>query len=126
MDLNSYLNTGDLPLDDTNPCQGCGLCCKQFRISFYHGELACQGGQVPSDMVVKINDFMVCMKGSESGNHRTGCQAQRSDGMCSIYANRPSVCREYLVWDEQGQPNPRCQQLRQQAGIPLLKPVHTK
>ena len=123
MELHQHLQTGDLPLDDTNPCNGCGGCCKTFRISFYHGEMKSQGGYVPNDLVTPINSFMVCMKGSESGLQRTGCVAQGVDGKCTIYSERPSVCREYHVWDEQGNPNPRCQVIRAKAGLPLLQPL---
>lgn len=36
---------------------------------------------------------------------------------CSIYARRPTPCRAFASWLEDGSPNPQCQQLR--AGIGL-------
>lgn len=107
-----------------NPCRSCGACCAHFRVSFYFGELQGQpGGWVPVKMTSKVNDFRVAMKGTESGNGR--CAALRgtigsADISCSIYANRPSPCREFEAWQADGAPNPDCQRLRAQHGLPPL------
>jgi hypothetical protein len=107
-----------------NPCFNCGLCCNHFRISFYFGELDTQPmGFVPNSMISKVNDFLVCMKGTEAGERCTaliGTLGQ--EGIkCGIYSNRPSPCREYEVWDDNGIPNKKCNELRAKAGIPLIK-----
>lgn len=107
-----------------NPCQNCGACCSHFRVSFYMGELSGESnGLVPAEMTTKVNSFHACMKGTESGNGR--CIALQGEigkpGIgCAIYANRPSPCREYPVWLEDGTPNPDCQRLRKARGISLL------
>ena len=94
-----------------NPCHGCSACCRHFRVSFYYGELDSQpGGHVPADMTVKITPFRACMKGTESGHGR--CIALQDDGLCGIYAQRPSVCREFPVFMDDGSMNPDCLRLR--------------
>ena len=99
-----------------NPCDGCNACCRHFRVSFYHGELDSQpDGQVPADMTVPITPFRACMKGTESGHGR--CIALQDDGRCGIYAQRPSVCREFPVFMADGSFNPECVRLRALHGI---------
>ena len=39
---------------------------------------------------------------------------------CTIYENRPSPCREYDVFNAQGELNPRCNQARAQHGLAPL------
>ena len=114
----------DMAGGEENPCQDCGACCSHFRVSFYMGELSGgTGGWVPVEMTSKVNDFHACMKGTESGSGR--CIALKGEigqsGIrCGVYENRPSPCREYPVWMEDGSPNPDCQRLRGARGIPLL------
>ena len=63
------------------------------------------------------------MKGTETGKGKcialTGKVGIKVG--CSIYENRPTPCREFNVWDNKGNPNPRCQELRKEIGLPLLK-----
>jgi Fe-S-cluster containining protein len=104
-----------------NPCFGCGACCRHFRVSFYHGELDTQpGGYVPSDMTVQLTPFRACMKGTESGGGR--CIALQEDTRCSIYQNRPSVCREFPAFMPDGAMNPHCLLLRARLGIGVSPP----
>ena len=99
-----------------SPCSGCSACCRHFRVSFYQGELDCQpGGHVPADLTTQITPFRACMKGTESGYER--CIALQPDGLCSIYEHRPSVCREFPVFMEDGSLNPECARLRILHGI---------
>ncbi len=101
---------------DRNPCFGCGACCRHFRVSFYHGELDSQpGGYVPAELTQQITPFRACMKGTEAGHGR--CVAQQDDGRCAIYLRRPSVCREFPVFMEDGSMNPECVRLRAMYGI---------
>lgn len=114
-----YLDMADDPL---NPCQSCGACCTHFRISFYQGELDSNGGIVPADMVSPITSFMVAMKGSETGGRCCALSGDVGHNIgCTIYENRPSVCRAFAVWDEVGNPNPKCQELRAKNKLPPLK-----
>ncbi|MFI4939666.1 MAG: YkgJ family cysteine cluster protein [Burkholderiales bacterium] len=113
-------------IDDANPCLSCGACCAHFRVSFYFGELAGQpGGWVPVELTAKVNDFYAAMKDAESCKGR--CVALRGEigeaGVsCSIYPNRPTPCREFEAWEKDGTPNPDCQRLREQRGLPALRP----
>jgi len=65
------------------------------------------------------------MKGTEKGHGR--CVALRGElgkpGIrCDIYPNRPSACREFDAWLEDGTPNPDCQRLRAGVGLAPLEP----
>ena len=90
------------------PCADCGVCCRSFRVSFYHGE-----PQVPAEMTVQITPFLACMKGTEHGSGP--CIALR-DNLCSIYSNRPSICRDFPAVID-GARNPKCVELRAKFGI---------
>jgi uncharacterized protein len=99
-----------------NPCSGCGVCCRHFRVSFYHGELDTQpGGCVPAELTAQITPFRACMKGTESG--AAPCIALQDDLRCGIYAQRPSVCREFPALMPDGTLNPECIRLRAMFGI---------
>src|SRR5690606_34043842 len=108
----------------SNPCLSCGACCAHFRVSFYCGEVAGEGGgTVPADLVSQVGPLRACMKGTEYGGQR--CIALRGelgkDGIhCTIYAQRPSPCRDFTTWMEDGSPNPDCQRLRKAIGLPPL------
>lgn len=112
-----------------NPCSTCGVCCAHFRVSFYCGELdEGSGGVVPAELTVKVNDVMACMKGTESGNGRCVALAGeigKGGIRCRIYANRPTPCREFPVWLDDGTPNPDCQRLRAKFGLPPLPGMRT-
>ena len=102
-------------------CNDCGACCRHFRVSFYQGELdSFPGGTVPLAMTSTLNPTMVCMQGTEHGGKR--CIALQPDKRCAIYANRPTPCREFPVYMEDGTLNPRCIQLRMAQGIGMPAP----
>lgn len=115
----------DMADDEDNPCLSCGACCQHFRVSMYMGEMASSpGGTVPDELVRAVNPVIVCMKGTETGNGR--CIALQGvvgkPGIkCGIYHLRPTPCREYRVWLEDGTPNPDCQRLRKDNGLMPLK-----
>ena len=117
----------DMPDTPDNPCFSCGACCQHFRVSFYCGEVAGgSGGFVPAELVTRLNPVMACMKGTEAGGAR--CVAlQGTIGQpgiaCGIYANRPTPCREFPTWLDDGSPNPDCQRLRAAIGLPPLQRV---
>lgn len=101
---------------ESSPCAGCGACCRHYRVSFYHGELDSQpGGCVPAELAAQITPFRACMKGTESGGGR--CVALQDDMRCGIYAQRPSVCREFAAIMPDGSLNPECVRLRELQGI---------
>lgn len=115
----------DMPDTPDNPCTACGACCAIPRVSFYCGELTGgTGGFVPAALASKLNDVIACMKGTEAGNGR--CIALAGElgkrGIrCSIYADRPTPCREFAAWQDDGTPHPDCQRLRARIGLPPLQ-----
>lgn len=109
---------------EDNVCSSCGLCCAHFRVSFYCGEVeGGTGGFVPKDKVIMINPVMAAMKGTNDVNKR--CVALEGelgkDVKCSIYHNRPSSCREFPVYEQDGSVNKDCQRLRAKYGLPPIK-----
>lgn len=108
----------DMP--ETSVCNGCGACCRHFRVSFYQGELdSFPGGCVPAELTQTITPFLVCMNGTENGANggKGRCVALQDDMRCGIYAHRPSPCREYAAILQDGSLNPKCVELRQRYGI---------
>lgn len=100
-----------------NPCFNCGGCCRFFRVSFYLGELDTQpGGWVPAALTTPVTPFLVAMKGTETGQGR--CIALGDDGRCTIYQQRPSTCREFPAFLENGEINPECRRLQAIYGTP--------
>lgn len=104
-------------------CQSCGVCCSTFRVSFYWAETtAADNGFVPVEMTEQMNLYRSCMKGTSS--HTPRCAALSGNlgerVSCTIYENRPSPCREYNVFLEDGSLNPRCNQARAKHGFEPL------
>jgi uncharacterized protein len=103
-----------------SPCQTCGACCAAFRVDFHPSELA--GGAfawengVPAALTVPVTARLLRMRGTDASPPR--CQALRGEiGLavaCSIYADRPSPCREFDV------EHPACNQARRRHGLPAL------
>jgi uncharacterized protein len=113
-------------LANANPCLDCGACCAHFRVSFYCGEVAGENsGTVPLELVTQLSPVRVCMKGTEQGHNRcTSLRGQLGQpGIhCAIYPQRPTPCREFETWLPDGSPNPDCQRLRANLGLPALLP----
>ena len=112
-----------------NPCLSCGACCAYFRVSFYCGEIAdgSGAGMVPPELVTQVGPLRAAMKGTERGLGR--CTALRGeigspDVRCSVYPQRPSPCREFEPWLEDGSPEPDCQRARAYFGLPPLPRVN--
>ena len=104
-------------------CKSCGVCCATFRISFYWGETtAAEGGYVPVELTEQMNLYRSCMKGSSQSKPRCIALAGTlgESVTCTAYENRPSPCREYEVFDAQGELNPRCNQARAKHGFEPL------
>ncbi|MEY4760579.1 MAG: hypothetical protein RLZZ200_435 [Pseudomonadota bacterium] len=95
-----------------NPCVECGACCAAFRVSFYWAE----GSGLPEALLGKVNAHIACMAGTNQPEPH--CAALTGDVgsrvSCSIYAQRPSPCREVQPGDE------RCEKARLRHGLPPL------
>jgi Fe-S-cluster containining protein len=110
-------------LDDFNPCMQCGICCTHFRISFYWAEADdAPAGFVPAALTEQLTPQLACMKGSNSVPRRcVALDGVVGEGVrCTIYADRPTPCREFPVYFADGTPNPKCDELRATIGLPPL------
>lgn len=104
----------------TNPCTSCGACCAAFRVDFHPVELAggafAWGEGVPESMTVPVTKQLIRMVGTDASPPR--CVAL--DGeigervACSIYAVRPSPCREFEAAHD------ACQRARARHNLPPL------
>ena len=82
-------------------CQQCGACCAAFRVSFYWAE-APQGG-LPDDIVERVTPHLACMAGTNQPVPRCGALQGEvgKEVRCTVYAGRPSPCREVQPGSEQ-------------------------
>lgn len=95
-----------------NPCISCGACCATYRVSFYWTE----GLALPPALTERLTPHLGCMAGTSSkAPHCRALQGQvgASSG-CSVYAQRPSPCRELQMGDAQ------CQRARAHHGLAPL------
>ncbi|MEW5904343.1 MAG: YkgJ family cysteine cluster protein [Pseudomonadota bacterium] len=99
-------------MSESNPCVSCGACCAHFRIMLYPDEVAPLGG-VPREMTTSVGGAF-CMQGTDSFPPR--CVALEGEvGLavrCTIYDQRPLVCREFNEYEPDGSPNATCFRLR--------------
>lgn len=97
-------------------CTSCGACCACFRVDFAVYELDDMGGAVPAHLAVEVKGATARMRGTELVPIRcvalTG-QVGAEVG-CSIYAARPSPCREFTEGSD------ACARARQHHGLPAL------
>lgn len=111
-------------MSEYNPCISCGACCAHFRASFYWSEAdPVAGGTVPPELVDKLNDRFVVMKGTNCGTpycvSLSGTIGEQVG--CTIYPLRSSVCRDFPYSWQDGEHNPRCDQARAAWGMPPLR-----
>lgn len=105
-----------------NYCLDCGACCNYFKVYFSKKESSEFGGQVPQEYVEKYDDKHMNMIGRNK--FKSGQRCKALDGeigkqvFCTIYENRPSVCRAFEVISPEGYQNPRCRKARIQFGLP--------
>lgn len=106
-----------------DPCSDCGHCCSYFRISFPWVETSSYAQKpVPIALVSQLTPERVCMKGTEQGNGR--CVALNDAGRCTIYEQRPSVCRDFSIWNADGSVNEGCTKVRKAHGLVPHAPLH--
>ena len=111
-------------MSDSSPCAQCGACCNHFRVSFYVGEINYgeNTGTVPHQFVTKITDTIAAMKNTECGGRCAAFEGVvGKESKCAIYSERPSTCREYHAYNENGEINPKCNELRIKFGLDCLQ-----
>ena len=106
-----------------NPCIACGACCAFYRVSFYWADAdSAAGGVIPEELTERISPHLAAMKGT--GTPKSRCVAlQGTIGkqvFCSIYSQRPSVCRSFTAAGENSAPNELCDKARAGWGMPPL------
>ena len=106
-----------------NACLTCGACCAAYRVSFYWGEASgAPDGYVPSELTEGgFHPHLLCMQGTNQRQPR--CVALQGEigqqVSCSIYAQRPSPCREFEM--SVNGSNPACDSARAKYGLlPLI------
>jgi len=101
-------------------CQSCGACCACFRVDFHPVELAggafAWGEGVPLAMTVPVTANIVRMAGTDAAAPRCVALAGEIGQAvgCTIYAARPSPCREFDTEHD------ACNRARQRCGLPPL------
>ena len=106
-----------------NPCTACGAYCAFYRVGFYWTEAEpFLGGTVPPSMTRKCGPHRVVMAGTDRSAPRCVALAGTvgSDVACTIYADRPSPCRDLAPSWVDGTPSPQCDRARLAHG---LKPL---
>lgn len=97
-----------------------------YRVAFHWLEAEPQfGGTVPIALTEALDPHRLVMKGTKV--QPTRCIALDSEigqhALCTIYAQRPSVCREVAASWEFGEVSPQCDKARAAHGLPLLTPA---
>ncbi|MFD0739652.1 YkgJ family cysteine cluster protein [Lysobacter koreensis] len=115
----TFLHSGDT----RHPCLSCGACCAAFRVAFHWSETdAASDGGVDAALTQPLDPHRVAMRGTFAAPIR--CTALRGtvgrDAHCSVYAQRPSPCRELQPAWEHGGASPQCDRARAAHGLPAL------
>ncbi len=112
-------------MDKNYSCLNCGACCAYYRVSFYwaEGDDASEGG-VPVALTEKLDALRRVMRGTNQSGPR--CHALEGkigkEVFCSIYAKRPTVCRDIPVSWSNGVQEEKCAKARAAWGLGLLGP----
>ncbi|MFC5439279.1 YkgJ family cysteine cluster protein [Rhodanobacter ginsenosidimutans] len=108
-----------------HPCLRCGACCAHFRVAFHWSEAEpFLGGVVPAELTEKLDPHRLAMRGTYTAAPRcTALQGTVGEAAhCSIYPQRPSVCREVVPSWEFGAVSPQCDKARLAHGLAVLTP----
>ena len=107
----------------SHPCLRCGACCSIYRVAFHWSEAEpALAGPVPPALTERLDPHRLSMRCSDAAGRR--CIALRGTvgeaAHCSIYAQRPSVCREVEPSWEAGTVSAQCDKARLAHGLPVL------
>lgn len=111
----------------SNPCLTCGACCAYYRVSFHWSETErALGGVTPAELTVQLDFHRAAMRGTCGSSPRCVALAGEVGGTvrCTIYAQRPSPCREFAPSWREGTPSERCDKARAAFGLAPLEPPH--
>lgn len=105
-------------------CTRCGACCASFRVDFHVSELASRNaaGGVPDALSLVLTPTLCRMRGTDDGPPR--CVALEGEVgrsvRCTIYADRPSPCRDFAPYAALGIGEDACDRARRQHGLAAL------
>lgn len=107
-----------------HPCVKCGACCATFRVLFDPSETEPHSFHVPKELTEKVAPETLALLGTNESKPRCVALGGRIGHQvgCTIYANRPSCCREFKPSFEDGTRNPRCDFARKRKGLRVLTP----
>lgn len=99
-------------MSEPSPCTTCGACCATYRVSFYWAEAE----PLPATLTRPLGRWYACMAGTEQPRPRCDALAGDIGGSvaCTVYAQRPSPCRELQPGED------KCQRARRRHGLPPL------
>jgi Fe-S-cluster containining protein len=108
-----------------HPCLHCGACCAAFRVAFHWSEAeGVTHGRVPLALTEKLDPHRLAMRGTDAADPHCIALigAVGNATRCSIYADRPSVCREVTPSWEFGAVSAQCDRARRRHGLRSLTP----
>jgi Fe-S-cluster containining protein len=110
----------------THPCLDCGACCAAFRVAFYWAEAQPENPDgVPAELAIITRPNMLAMRGTDGPDIRCialqGVVGEQTH--CTIYAQRPSPCRDLKASYENGAHSPQCDRAREKYNLPPLTPA---
>jgi Fe-S-cluster containining protein len=109
-----------------HPCLSCGACCAAFVVAFHWSETEPGGDSagLPAESTERLDAHRLAMRGTWA--KRPHCVALRGevgvDTQCTVYAQRPSPCRELQAAWEHGEPSAQCDRARAVHGLRPLVP----
>ncbi|HEY4583909.1 MAG TPA: YkgJ family cysteine cluster protein [Lysobacter sp.] len=108
-----------------HPCLACGACCAHFRVAFHWSETEPGLAGTPPALTEPLDPHRLVMRGTYGGPAvrcvaLTGVIGEAA--ACSIYAQRPSPCRDLVASWEDGRPSPQCDRARAAHGLAPLRP----
>ena len=105
-----------------HPCLSCGACCAHYRVSLHWSETETFG--TPLALTETFGPHALVMRGTwQPQPHCAALQGEVGrEAHCSIYAQRPSPCRDLRAAWEDGQPSTPCDRARQAYGMAPLTP----
>ena len=112
-----------------NECMRCGACCAAFRVAFHWSETETRSAfAVPFELATPIDPHRLAMRGTEGRAPRcVALDGSVGDSVrCTIYANRPSPCRDMRAAWSDGRPSEQCDRARARYGLKPLEALHAR
>ena len=84
------------------PCSKCGMCCHIYTILLTQEDLDREPKLIPVSRLLEQSDRnrhgldKKCVRVVINGEKRRKCPFYKDDMGCSIYKNRPEICRNYI------------------------------